>query len=264
MKIKLDKKHKYLIHSLFVGLMIFLFVIGPADVKAPLAFLNFLVVIAGTFITQYPNIKWRNLFYTILTPLVLVTGALLSFTFFPNLSLIFKLGAIISVTTLFYIYSLVNNVFLVVEDKKDVIPLYRVAVTSSYIVLSIVGIPLFAGIFKVSIVFWLQSLLASFSSMVFILYAFWITKYDVDAKRLSNTESVFLCVLTFFIIFIFSSSVAFIPTEPFLRAIFTASGLMFCIGLVQSHLKNSIDKVFIRQFFIVFAMFLVILVVFNP
>jgi len=79
--------------------------------------------------------------------------------YFPNLGYLFKIFAIISFGSFYYFLSLVDNVFLVVQDREETIPLYRAVygVESNYQVHS--TIPLFSGIFKLGINGILQSMI---------------------------------------------------------------------------------------------------------
>jgi len=87
---------------------------------------------------------------------------------------IFKLLGFFIVSILYYLINLVNNIFLVVEEKADIIPLYRVALTWSQILLIIVSIPLFAGIYKLNVSPLLQAGYVGLLSFSFTLYFFGI------------------------------------------------------------------------------------------
>ena len=115
----------------------------------------------------------------------------LALLFFPNISLIFKLSAIVAFSFLDYVILLINNVFLVIEDREEVIPLYRVAVTWSLILQIIVLIPLVASVYKFNVSSFYQaaavavlSFFYSFSTSFFhlLLYNRNISRYQCDRK----------------------------------------------------------------------------------
>ncbi len=167
---------------------------------------------AGTAVVHYPNVKLMNLLSTLLLPLSLVTGAVLSLYFFPNFSLLFRLVIIASFSALFYIVLLVDNIFLVIHDREEVIPLYRVALTWSQILEVVVAIPLFAGIFKLPVDGITQSLIVSLISLLFALYLVGVQKFDKDSKDPGVGEIATLCLFVFVIVLCASISVAFMPT----------------------------------------------------
>jgi hypothetical protein len=140
----------------------FLFLFSAGRINFDLGYLIVFVValvLFGTLVTQYPNIDFKNVSYILMMPLSLVTGALLFLNYFPNIGFVFKTLTIISFGVFYYFVSLVDNVFLVVQNREEVIPLYRVATAWSQIIQVIVAIPLFSSIFKLRVNGILQSVL---------------------------------------------------------------------------------------------------------
>lgn len=261
---RVSKKIKYFIHALAIGLLLFWFSFAGRGDQVFIGILTLLVVLLGTFITQYPNIRPNNLSANVLFPLHLITAALFSFVFYPNLSIPFKLLAVFIFCLLFYIFLLVNNIFLVVEEKKEIIPLYRVAVTWTQILLIIVAIPYFAGTFKIPFNVLTQNFSVAFSSFLFSLYFMWILKFDKDVKKAGVGETYFLSLFVSFLVFFAGLGVSFAPNESFLRALFVSSFLMFGLSYIQAHIKNNIDKNLIYEFLLIFIVFFIILYTFNP
>ena len=113
LKITIEKKHKYLIQSAMVVLFIGLVSFGKiAPSLFSLVVISTVLVFVGTFLTHFPNIDLRNLFYSILMPASLLIGSLLFVIFFPNLGLPFKIVTIISFGVFYYLVCLVDNIFL--------------------------------------------------------------------------------------------------------------------------------------------------------
>lgn len=262
---KVQKKHKYLFQSVIVT--IFLLMFSAGKIHFDLAYMIIFVValvLFGTLITQYPNIDLRNILFIILMPLSLITGALLFLNFFPNLGDLFQVLATLLFGISYYFVSLVDNVFLVVQSREEVIPLYRVATAWSQIIQVIVAIPLFSGIFKLSINGIWQSLLVGTISFLYVVYQIWASRYDKDAKNTGVGETVLLSTLGFFLVSSLSAAVSFIPTEAFLRALLISAVLMFVLSYVASYLRNDINRKMMVQFVFIFVIFLLLILFFAP
>ncbi|KKS66322.1 MAG: hypothetical protein UV35_C0018G0001 [candidate division WWE3 bacterium GW2011_GWB1_42_6] len=217
-----------------------------------------------TILVHYPNVTYKNIFMAVLLPMNLALGGTLALLFFPNISLIFKLSAIVAFSFLDYVILLINNVFLVIEDREEVIPLYRVAVTWSLILQIIVLIPLVASVYKFNVSSFYQAAAVAVLSFFYSLYQIWVTRYDKDAKNAGVAERIFLSLIVFFFVFAGVIGVSFVPSEPFLKALFTSSIAMFGLSYVSAYLKNEINKKFIFQYAFITMFFLVLMLIFRP
>jgi hypothetical protein len=218
----------------------------------------------GIFFVHYPNITLNQCFSLTLLPLHLMSGVLLSLTYFPNLSTLFKIGALVGVGVLLYIINLVNNIFLVVSERQKPIPLFRVATVWSQILVVIVAIPFFAGIFKTPFVFFYQSSLVALSAFLFSLYSSWTLDFDKEVVDLGIGERALVSLLVAFVVFASSLAVSFLPVESFLRALFGAAMLMSGVGYVHAHYKNRITRNMLFEYGLIASIFLFILMVFRP
>lgn len=267
MKIKLDleRKHKYLIQSLLACIFIYVVVqdVIPLS-KLYVGALFALLVVSGSYISHYPNINKHNLLLSILMPAGVLSGALLSLHFFPNLGFWFQMVVIGFFGLMYYLVSLSDNIFLVVHDREEIIPLYRVAVTWSQILQVVVAIPLFAGIFKMNTTAFVQCFLISFISFLFTYYQLWIFRFDKDVKNTGVGEMLFLSFSVFFIMFASSFAVSFFPTEAFLRASFSSSILLFSLSYVSGYLKNELSRKMVVGYLVIILVFLTTLLVFTP
>jgi len=266
LKLRLEKKHKYLIYTLIVGALLLLYSVVEAGDRGFVVAFTILVVLFGNFLTQYSYFKshgfWTYLI-NLLLPLHLIAGAVSSVLFFPNLSFYFRVFTMLVFAVVFYIYLLFNNVFLVVYEKKELIPLYRVAVTWSQIILVIIAIPYFAGIFKAQIGVWGQNLAVATSSLLFSLYMLWAFEFDKNNKQLNFFHKVVLGAFVFFIILVSGVGVSFISTESFLRSILMAVGLMFGLSYLQAHLSNTVTRGMVMQFLFIFLVFFGLMATFS-
>ena len=264
-RIELEKKHRYLIQSLLATA--FIYVVSQNIFSLSLvgmALSSIFVVVIGTFIIHFPNVSLKNLPLITLMPISILSGSIIFLRFFPNLGIPFKIVSILSFGILYYLVSLMDNIFLVIEDRGEVIPLYRVASVWGQIIQIIVAIPLFAGIFKFNTSAFTQAFLISIVSFLYCLYQIWYLKFDVDAKKTKIGETYYLSMLTAFLVFVVTLAVSFIPTESFLRALFSASGLMFGITYVTSYLKNELSVKLLFQYILICLIFFLFLISFTP
>lgn len=258
----LSRKNRYIIQTfLFFIFGYFLFIVFDFNLWLELV-INSLFIIIFLIFAHFPNVKINNILYGSILPVQLAVSSTMFFYFFPNLSYYFKLFILISFVFLFYIVAFVDNIFFVVQDREEQIPLYRAAITWAQILSVIISIPLFASISKLNLLFIWQSIAISFSGMFISLYHFWIFSFDDFLKKAKVGEFIWLNLLVGYLVFIASSTFSFIPSESFLRSLFISSVLMFSLNFVQSHLKNDINEKFLYQSFFICIFFLITLLVF--
>ena len=264
-KIGLEKKHKYIIQSLLIGVFTYIITQDVLNIGAiNVAIASVILVVSGALITHYPGINGENIIVSLIMPLGVLGGALLSLRFYPNLGFIFKLFVILFFSVVYYLVSLADNVMLVVHDREEIIPLYRVAVTWSQILQVIVAIPLFAGIFKLNLNAFIQSLFISMISIAFSYYQLWIYRFEPDAKKTEIGEILYLCLITFFVMFFVSFSISFFPSEAFLRALFMSTLLLSLLTYISAYLKNEITRKMIIEYLVICLAFLFFLIFFTP
>ena len=191
-----------------------------------------------------------------LMPLHLVAGGILSLIFFPNLGQPVKLLFIVFIGMGFYLVSLISNVFMVVQERSELIPLYRVAVTWGQIMMVVVTIPFYAGVFKLPINSVYQILITSVSAFLFCIYLVWILRYDSETKKVRGAEYVLFSVIVSFMVFAGGISASFLPTESFLRALFVSTVLMLGLSYLYGHLRNNISKKILAEYFLFLRSFM--------
>lgn len=261
-----DKKIRYLILSIILTLLVYFLSIFIADESSLfyLAIFILLLGLIGLVISSYSTFFSRSLIYSMILPGHLIVGFLFMFFYFPTLGPIIELIAFFSLATLFYIIFLVNNVFLVVEEKGSVIPLYDAAVTWVQILIIVVSIPYISGVYKIPIDLLVQNTIMSFSILLFCFYMIWVMSLDSDVKRTGKSEKVFLAWFLTFITFSAGVSVSLIPTESFLRALFIASLLMFDLAYIFAHYKNKLNLRMILEYGVISLIFFIVLLIFRP
>ncbi len=273
MKIILRRKHKYFLLSLLTFISLMMFAYTDDSFKVLGAVFALLAAIAGSLWVQYSSVVTKEddrfdffkktIISTITLPAVLTLGALLSLIYFPNLSWPTKTLAVLGVSLFMYVTSSTTNIFLVVFEKGTVIPLFRAASTWSQILIVVIAIPFFAGVFKLPLISPLQSLLVGISSVLFALYLTWVQNMDPDIPTINRGEVLLNASFVGFLAFSMSIATAFIPAESFLRALLMSSMLMAGLGYLQAHYKNTITKKLILEFVVIAAIFLVFVLIFK-
>ena len=226
----------------------------------------------GTALVQYSSVQTehetkfffrKTAIFVLVLPILLVSGALLSLVFFPNLALPIRIATISAVGVLMYAISLVNNIFLVVYERGEVIPLYRVAVTWSQILLIIVAIPFFSGIFKLPVNGLYQSILVAGAGVLSAYLLMWFQEMDPDVPDIDRVEEITNSSLVGFLVFSFSIATSFFPAESFLRALLVSAVLMSSLGYLQAHYKNAITKKLVAEYMFIILLFLIFVLLFN-
>lgn len=262
---RVEKKYRFTIHAVFYAAILYFQSAGYIPLENfGLCFAMLGVTSFSVLLVHYPNVTYKNIFMAVLLPMNLALGGTFSLLLFPNISFAFRAAAIIAFSLLDYIILLIDNVFLVIEDREELIPLYRVAVTWSLILQIIVLIPLVASVYKFNINSFYQAGIVALLSFFYSLYQIWVTRYDKDAKNAGIVEKIFLSFIVFFLVFAGVIGVSFIPSEPFLKALFTSSVAMFGLSYVSAYLKNEINKIFIFQYSFITVFFLILMLVFRP
>jgi len=264
MKLVIEKRHKYVALSLLLlGLLYYFWGTGRPTGGFYVGGV-LIVTLVGSFLVQRPNSRLINTLVTGILPLSLTLGFVLSLIYFPNLSRIFKLLTLLVYAFILYMVLLVNNVFLVVEERREIIPLYRVASTWSKILISTVSIPLLAGLFKLNQNALVETAVSGLSAFLFYLYLLWSLKYNHEVKKYRAGEAIGILALCIFFVMSATLAVSFFPTETFLRALYVSSVMIFGLSYVEGHLKNTINRRLITEHLLISVVFLLLLLVFNP
>ena len=262
---KVEKKYRFALHAVFYAVILYAHNSGLIPLENLALYLVMLFVTGfSVVLVHYPNVTYKNIFMAVLLPMNLALGGTLSLLLFPNISVIFRFVAIVVFSLLDYIILLVDNVFLVIEGREELIPLYRVAVTWSLILQIIVFIPFVASVYKFNVNSYYHAIVVAVAAFFYSLYQIWVTRYDKDAKNVGVVERIFLSFLVLFLVFSGVVGVSFVPSEPFLKALFTSSVAMFGLSYVSAYLKNEINKRLIFQYAFITVFFLVLMLIFRP
>lgn len=270
-KIVLNRKHKYLAVSiLLVGTLFWFSSVDGAD-KLYAGIVSSLVATVGVLFLQYSLIEssdmkgliYKTVVNVVTLPAALTLGTLFSLYYFPNLSLFVKLAAIVAVGVLMYISLLVNNIFLVVHERGEIIPLFRVASTWSQILIIVVSIPFFSGIYKLPFLPFFQSGAVALTAILFSLFLGWVQNMDPDVPKIDKKTKFIESVFVGFMLGGMSIATSFTPTESFLRALLMSSLLMFGLGYTQAHQKNAVTKKLMVEYALITSLFLAMILIFK-
>lgn len=263
MKFLSAKRNRFILFALLQSAVLYLYINEPGEKPFWLILLILTLVVAGSFLVYLPNTKTFGVVVSTIPSVHLALGMILSLIFFPNLSVHFKVLSLVLFIFLSYLISLVTNIFMVVESRKEIIPLHRVAVTWSKILLITISIPFLAGIYKLPINTVYQSIITGVSSFLFFIYLIWFSRHNRDVKKYKVGEMVGIVGMLVFIIMSLSISVSFFPTESFLRALFISSVQIFGISYLEGHIKNTINKKMLTEHLAISIIFLVLLLIFK-
>lgn len=262
---RVGKHAKYLINAVLLGGLITL--IGFEVFKfthVQFFILSLLFVSAGTLILHYPNVRIKNFAPSTILPLTLLYSAYVFMLQYEDIGLLLKTIVVVYFGGLSYLVSLIDNILLVVYEKEEAIPLYRAAASWSQVVQMLVAIPLLAGVYQLNLIFVAHTFLVLGLTFLFVVYQLWVLRFDPDAKRVRVGEGLFLILLSSFFVAIATVSVSFIPAEEFLRALFTASVLLFSLNYVAGYIKNEINSRLLFQYFSIIVVFFSLLMLFVP
>ncbi|MBN1162708.1 hypothetical protein JXA34_03115 [Patescibacteria group bacterium] len=261
--LQIDKRQRFLFHTaiacMFIYLVFSTFMLSTFRLLVAVIVFTLINVV----LAHYPNIGVRNVHMASLLPASLLLGSVIFLRSFPNFTYIFQLISILGCGVLYYLILLSDNIFLVVSDKDELIPLYRVAITWSQILSSLVSIPLYVGLFKIPINSVYHALLVGFIGYFMCMYQIWSLKLDVEAKRIRVGEEILLSALVFFMVSSVSIGLSFFPSEAFLRALVVSSVLMYGLSYVNAHLKNNITKKYIFQNISTVFLFVILALLFH-
>lgn len=260
------KKIRYTVYSITVSLLLMWVdsLTSPGEVTVYQVLILLSATLLGAFFTQYTSITHYKDLLVLLLPFSLSLSAYLTLFHFPNFSDIFKLSGLVVFAVILYLVSLLNNIYLVVGEKEETIPLYRVAITWSQILLVVISIPLYSGFYKLDTGPVNQTLLAGFFTFLFTMYFFWNLSFDTRVRRISHLDIIINCFLSAFFVMAINMSISFIPTESFLRALFTASVLLFNLNYIDGYMKNKINIKLIYHYGLIFLISLFIVLAFRP
>jgi hypothetical protein len=257
------RRTKFLIFTILYifGCLVFEYI--KFDKLVFLGIFVFLIVITN-LIALYPGYKLKDIFYISFQPVVLAVGTISGLIFFPNLNEYFKLTLILASGFLLYISTLTNNLVIAEKIEDTSLPLFRVGLIWTQILLIVQSIPLITVVYKLDLLFIYQSLIILLyfisSSLIYIHTLLLSRKNEV----VTNREFLMIIIQMVYLPFLASISTSFMPAESFLRATFVTSVYMGMVGYSRNYIENSITRSLIVQYSLIALFFLIVLFVFNP
>lgn len=263
---------KKAVYGLYSVVIIFSLVYFSSSIRTEAQLVRFLIeilsfVLLATLGLHSMSFKTSSLYSylsTLLLPIYLIVGFVLSLYYFPNLAIVFKVGAGVLGVILLYIIFLVTNIFLVVEEKKAPIPLYSAAITWVQILIIILFIPFMSGIYKTPLTNLAQTFVVFASAFMFNNYLGWAVTHEAGVETKYTLEKLIINSSLAFLPAALSLSVAFFPTETFLKALVIAALIMFNMAYIYGHAKNRLTKRMFIDYGLIVFVFFIILVAFKP
>lgn len=262
----LSKKIRYLVYSVVLTAVLYSingYVVGESSILAISSLIVFLGLL-GLIYSQFYDRRLRPTIFTLVMPAYLVIGYLLTFYYFPNLGPLVKILAYGGFLLMVYVIYLINNIFLVVLERGEIIPLYNAAITWVQILIIITSIPFLSGVFKTPLGYISQNLIVFVSSVMFNYYMIWVTHFDRDIKKTERIERAYLSFGLSFFVLLIGVGVSFFPNESFLRGLFVSTAIMFNLGYIHAYFKNRINKRLFIDYGIISLFFFLILIIFLP
>jgi hypothetical protein len=243
----MDKKVKFAIISAILGLVFFLFLFLPTELRyVPLAVGVFLVVFCYWFgLGVIFETKWFDKIALVILPSGLFVGLGLLAMMFPQsfwLMLLFSLffGA------LCYVIFLVDNVFIVAIGFKTV-PLYRAAYTVSLILTMLMSFLLFNNIFSYKVEFYWNFVSVFLVSILLFWYQFWSIAIELADDGKSKKIYQYVLVPSLLIAEL-GLTLSFWPVGIFKASILLVSGVYIISGLIQADVKDTLRRRVWTQF----------------
>lgn len=260
----LTRRNKFLLLSVFytLGCLALDFII--IDKYLYLGMFVLFVFLFNLF-ALYPGYFLRDIFYISFQPVVLTLATVLGLINFPNLNDYFKFGLIFISGFLIYVSTLTNNLLIAEKIEDASLPLFRVGVIWTQILLIIESIPLITIIYKLDLNFIFQSLMVlSYFLVASQIYLHTLLLSKKGEESIDSKQIVILIIQMAYLPFIASVATSFTPAESFLRATFITSVYMGLVGYTRSYIENSITKSLIIQYSLISIFFLAVMFVFKP
>lgn len=186
-------------------------------------------------------------------PAVLALGAGFSQFFFPNFTLLFKIGGWVSFFLAFYISLLALNIFKVIRLRGESIPLERVARPTAFLLSFVAAFLLLTAIYKHSYGVWIEAPLVFLIGFTLSLSFLW----TLTLSDLFEREHLLGSFLVGMGLTQVSIALSFYPWEAFLRGLTEATFFYALLGVARAyferHLKYSIVFEYIAITLVVFT-----------
>lgn len=224
-----------------------------------------LLIFILNLIALYPGYTLKDIFYISFQPLALSIATILGIINFPNLNEYFRIALIIISGLLLYISTLTSNLLIAEKIEDNSLPLFRVGVIWTQILLIIESIPLITIIYKFDINFVYQALMVLIYFLISsLIYLHTLLLSKKGEESLEEGQVVILLIQMCYLPFIAAIATSFMPAESFLRATFITSVYMGIVGYTRSYIENSITKNLIIQYSLITLFFLGVMFIFKP
>lgn len=256
------RRTKFLIFTLIYLIGCFSFEFVKFDKYLFIGLFVFVVVITN-LIALYPGYKLTDIFYISFQPLVISASTIAGLVYFPNLNIFFKLGLIVVSGIFVYISTLTNNLIIAEKVEDSSLPLFRVGLIWTQILLIIQSIPLITVIYKIDAPFYVQLLIIGtyfvMSSLIY-LHTLYLSR---KGEKVSSFEYYLQIAQMTYLPIVAGLATSFIPAESFLRATFITTVYMGMVGYMRNYVENSLTRNLVLQYVGIVLFFFAVLFIFS-
>lgn len=256
------RRTKFLIATLIYLIGCFLFEFIKFDKYIFIGLFVFVVVITN-LIALYPGYKLKDIFYISFQPLIISASTIAGLVYFPNLNIIFKILLIVTSGLFMYIATLTNNLVIAEKIEDSSLPLFRVGLIWTQILLIIQSIPLITVIYKIDIPFYIQlaviSIYFAMASLIY-LHTLYLSR---KGEKVNKFEYYIQIAQMTYLPIIAGIATSFTPAESFLRATFITTVYMGMVGYIRNYVENSLTKTLIYQYAGIVLFFFIVLFIFS-
>jgi hypothetical protein len=259
----LSTKAKFLLLSGVNTVLLFIIYLLPLSYFYFLSATCVSAVMIGNYVFNSYNISRKNFITVQILPVLLTISVLSGIYFYQSLSIYLKTFFVVASGVLLYITLLTNNIILVVKDREEPIPLYRVSLAWSQIVSIIVSIPLFTSLYKLNMYPGPIVLLVFLIVFALTYYNLWVLKIDIDVIEITTVEKTLQSSLVAWLVSLVAISVSFLSSEDFLRSVLQSLVFLGCLGYLQNYYKNIVNKRILLVYLALISSFWIV-VIFLP
>lgn len=176
-------------------------------------------------------------FVLLLLPTALSLGAGFSQFFFPNFTIIFKIGGWLSFFLAFYVTLLALNIFKVIRVRGELIPLERAARPTIFLLNFVAAFLLLTTVYKFSFGVWVEMPLVFLIGFTLSLSFLWTLTLS-DLFERDHLLGSFLVGVGLAQI---SAALSFYPWEAFLRGLTEATFFYAFLGIARAYFERHLN-----------------------
>lgn len=253
---RLGKREKFLVFSFFLSSLFFINYFIPRRFWPISIFLVFLLQTAGLNFLFKLEKNFQGLVSLVFPSVFCLSIGLVQYLF-PHTPVWFKTVFLLGFFLCFYLILLMLNIFFVVR-KRGEIPLLRPAKTTLFLLTVLIFFLGSSVLLKGVIFFSAQLIILALLSFALSSSLFFFFQLGESL----NTSAVLASLLISFLVAQNFISLGFFPQKSFFRALSLTAAFYAFLGAGEAYLSHRLEKKIAFDFFFIFALGLVLFVVF--